>query len=51
MSFFGKTLKVRTLEINDNEENKDGSQKVHKVWQVLSVKSFVQSPDFIRFGC
>ena len=40
-----------TLEVDDNEEDKDGSEEVHQVGEVLSVESFVESSDFILFSC
>ena len=35
------------MEVDDDEENKDGGKEVHQVWQVLSVESFVQSSDLV----
>ena len=41
---------VSTLEVNDNEENNNGGQEIHQVWQVGSVKGFIEGTNFIILG-
>lgn len=47
---FDWEIHSETLEVDDNEEDKDGSEEVHQVGEVLSVESFVESSDFILFS-
>ena len=41
---------VSTLEVDDDKENNNGGQEIHQVWQVGSVKGFIEGTNFIILG-
>ena len=40
-------LYVRTLEKDDNEEDKDGGQEISQIGQIRSVERFFKSTDLV----
>jgi len=47
---FDWQIHSETLEVDDDEEDKDCGEEVHQVGQVLTVKSFIESADLVLLG-
>merc|ERR1712131_121696 len=41
---------TESLEVDNDEENNNGSQEIHQIWQVGSVEGFIEGTNFIILG-